>query len=183
MLFARSPSECQFYMDLHPCGCSRVDFEWSHHYIRQQVGRMVSVYQGVCDGCGDHRMFEFEVSGVVVAPPAFGGAQPSLIIDPAEFLTLSRRAAAAAPADPRQLSGDAAADALDSIEMAVAALEEVLKFIPADAPAVPADAFRSDAGRAMYAHEPQQFERVWLERLLGTYRAVHSIYARLPESP
>jgi hypothetical protein len=179
MLFARSPAECQFYIDLHPCACGDDSFEWSQHHLEERAARIVSVYRGDCPGCGRTREFDFEISGTVVAPPAFGGDEPSRIIDPGEFLTLGRRAAAAAPPDPSDLSAAGVDEAYDAIELAVAALEEVLKFVPLDANGVPQNAFLSDAGRAMYTTEPAQFDRERLEAQLGRYRETWATYERL----
>jgi hypothetical protein len=140
---------------------------------------MVSVYWGTCPRCDEPRRFEFQVSGKVVAPPAFGGAEPSTIIDPGEFLTLSRRAAAAAPADPGGLPVDEVDGAYEAIALAVAALEEVLKFIPVAENGVPSHAFLSPAGRAMFQRKPHHFDREALEARIAVYRARRSTYERL----
>lgn len=176
MLFARSPEECHLYMEFHPCECGEAVFEWSRHRNEQRGDRMVSVYEGVCGRCGAPRHFEFEVTGEIPPPPAYGGDAPSRIIDPSEFLTVGDDLAAAVPPDPATLDPAALDDAYEAIEMAVAALDEVLKFVPAGANGVPPDAFLTDAGRAVYARDPGRFGR---EQLLGTlseYRTIRSAY-------
>jgi hypothetical protein len=176
MLFARSPEECHLYMELHPCECGEAVFEWSRHRKEQRGDRMVSVYEGVCGRCGAPRQFEFEVTGEIPPPPAYGGEEPSRIIDPSEFLAVGEDLAAAVPPDPALLDPDALEDAYEAIEMAVAALDEVLKFVPAGADGVPLDAFRTDAGRQECARDPGQFGRERLTGLRTTYQRIRSAY-------
>jgi hypothetical protein len=164
MLFARSPEECHLYMELHPCACGEAMFEWSQHLREQRGDRLVSAYEGGCGRCGTPRHFEFEVTGDIPPPPAYGGEAPSRIIDPSEFLAVGEDLAAAVPADPANLDPADLDDACEAIEMAVAAVDEVLKFVPAGADRVPLDAFLTDDGRAAYARDPDQFG---LARLLG----------------
>jgi hypothetical protein len=164
-------------MELHPCSCGEEVFEWSRHRLEQRENRLVSVYEGTCGRCGTSRRFEFEVTDEVSPPPAYGGATPSKIIDPGEFLTVSQRAAADVPADPRTVDSDDLDDAYDGIEIAVAALDEVLKFVPPGAAAVPAEAFTSDLGRKMYASDPGQFDRDRLTVALAEYARIRSAYA------
>jgi hypothetical protein len=170
VLVARSPSECQLYLELHPCSrCGEADFPWSRHEAGEQAGWLLSAYEGVCPSCGTPRRFEFRLPDDVVPPPAYGGPEPSQIIDPGEFFELGERAAvyavvpADAPPDRRAVAREAAVDA-------VAAVEEVLKFLPPGADAVPDEAFTSDVGRVVYAADPRRFGRERLESLLRTRR-------------
>jgi len=163
-------------MELHPCACGEAVFEWSRHRREQRGDRLVSVYEGLCGQCDRPRHFEFEVTGEIPPPPAYGGEEPSRIIDPSEFLAVAEDLAAAVPADPATLDPATAGDALEAIEMAVAAVDEVLKFLPPGATGVPPDAFLTEAGRAAYTRDPGRFGR---ERLLATrsdYQRVQSGY-------
>ncbi|WP_238015812.1 hypothetical protein KZZ52_27945 [Dactylosporangium sp. AC04546] len=176
--FARSPEECLLYMELHPCRCGEADFLWSEHRLLQIEAQLASAYEGDCPGCGRRRRFTFAVSEEIAPPPAFGGAEPSRIIEPHEFLTLSRRAAAFAGRDPARMSETAVEDGLGAVETAIAALEEVLKFIPAGADAVPASAFVSPAGRAAHAGAVRHYERAALEAELASFHELERAYAR-----
>jgi hypothetical protein len=177
MLFARSPEECHYYMELHPCECGEEAFDWSRHQLEQRSGRLVSVYLGGCGRCGVQRRFEFEVTGDLPPPPAFGRDEPSRIIDPGEFLSLGRRAVELVPDDPAELSEEDLDVAYGAVEMAVAAVAEVLKFVPAGADAVPGEAMVSPLGRALYARGPEEFDRVRLEATMDGYRRLQSRYA------
>ncbi|WP_238007516.1 hypothetical protein KZZ52_18750 [Dactylosporangium sp. AC04546] len=167
MLVARSTTECHLYMVLHPCErCGEADFPWSRH----DRGRDdTSVYEGECPSCRAPRRFAFALAPDPVPPPAYGGPEPSQIIDPGEFLAMGERAAqhAAVPPDasPYRRAGarEAAADA-------VAAVEEVLKFLPPSAETVPEAAFTSAAGRELYAADPARFHRDRLEAELQAHR-------------
>jgi hypothetical protein len=177
MLLARSPDECQLYMELRPCGCGEEEFAWSRHVLEQQDGRLVSVYEGSCGRCGTARQFEFEVTGDPPEPPAYGGDQPSRIVDPGEFLASSQRVAAGVPPHPDQVETDRLADAYDAIEQAAAGLVEVLKFVPGGADAVPEAAFTSDLGRRMYASDPARFRRGRLALELAELERIRVAYA------
>lgn len=176
MLVARSPEECHLYMELHPCVCGEAVFEWSQHRREQRGDRLVSVYEGVCSRCGRPRHFEFEVTGEIPPPPAYGGEAPSRIIDPSEFLAVGEDLAAAVPLDPATLDPADLDDAYEAIEMAVAAVDEVLKFMPAGAEGVPLDAFLTEPGRQAYARDPAQFGRERLLGMLAEYRKTLSAY-------
>lgn len=177
MLFARSPDECQLYMELHPCGCGEDGFAWSRHVLEQEDGRLVAGYEGACGRCGTARQFEFEVAAEPPEPPAYGGDAPSRIVDPGEFLAESLRAAAGVPPHPDQVETYRLADAYDAIEQAVAGLVEVLKFVPDGAGAVPEAAFTSDVGRRMYAGDPGRFRRGRLALELTELERIRSAYA------
>jgi hypothetical protein len=176
-LFARSPEECHLYMELHPCGCGEAAFGWSEHELgMREDDQMISVYSGGCGRCGQQRRFEFEVSGDLPPPPTFGRDEPSRIICPGEFLALSRRIAGVALADPGTLDEADLEDGYDAIELAVAALLEVLKFVPADTDAVPPDAVSSAAGRDLYDAEPAQFDRQRLSAELAAHQGLLAGY-------
>jgi len=179
MLISRSTEESHLYMSLHPCGCGEADFEWQEHSMTLREGSFVSVYSGTCGRCARHRSFEFALAPEPSPPPpALGGDSPSQIIDPDEFLQTSEAFAATVPADPEQLGDDEFNGAQDALAFAAACLDEVLKFIPASADAVPVDAFRTDTSRRRYREAPERFARVrvtaardTLRRLLDTYAA------------
>lgn len=173
MLVARSVAECHLYMTLHPCDrCGEADFPWTTHEQGELPdGRMRSVYQGECPSCRMPRRFEFAVTGDP-PPPAYGGTEPSQIIDPGEFLELAGRAAAYTEVPPDATPAQRR-DARAAAEDAAAAVTEVLKFIPPGADAVAAEAFTSEAGRAAYAAAPEAFRRDRLEALLASRAPIH----------
>lgn len=180
-LVARSIEECHLYMELHPCECGEEVFDWSRHRLEQRTGEhpLFSVYEGSCGNCGVQRRFEFAVPVQPVQPaqPAvpgrYGGEEPSRIVDPGEFLWSSERAAAGVPADPGELAADVDPDdAYDAVELAVAGVIEVLKFLPPGADSVPPEAFSSPLGRRMYDADPGRFGRDRLNSVLADYRRI-----------
>lgn len=184
MLVSRSTEESHLYMHLHPCECGEANFDWREHGLVQGESHLISVYSGECERCGRPREFEFAlVPEPSPPPPALGGNAPSQIIDPGEFLQTSQLFAATAPADPDDLDDDEFHGAYDSLAFALASVEEVLKFIPDGAEAVPPEAFRSDAGRAMYAQAPDRFTRSQLERIRDTYHRLLNGYRATAAAP
>src|SRR5687768_12720360 len=171
MLVARSATESRLYMDLHPCACGETGFDWSQHERRQHGETTSDVYEGRCAGCDLERRFEFVVDPEPLPEPtALGGRSPSTIIDPAEFLTVAQQLADAVPADPRDVPEEYFDDAYAAIELAAAATDEVLKFIPPGADAVPPDAFFSADGLAAYRSNQHRFTRDWLTATRRSYR-------------
>jgi hypothetical protein len=65
-----------------------------------------------------------------------------------------------------------------ALSVAVAAMEEILKFVPDGAARVPAGEFRTTRGREVYDAEPGRFERERLVIVRDTYR---DALARLPQ--
>lgn len=139
MLTARSAEECHLYMELHPCDCGEPVFQWSRCRREQRDDRPFSVYEGHCGACGEARCFEFAVTDEPPPPPAYGGPEPSQIIGPDEFLAVAQALAAIVPADPQRLGSEEREQAMEVIELASAAIDEVLKFAPEpDGEALPA---------------------------------------------
>jgi hypothetical protein len=164
MLVARSSPECHLYIALHPCPCGDPGPR-PEHRLEAQGPALVAVYEATCPGCGRSRRFEFALDDELPPPaPAFGGAAPSTIICPGQFLAHADRLASAVPADP---AGD---DARGRLAEAIAALDEVLKAIPAGADAVPADACFSVTGHRLYLAEPDRFRRARLEAVRAAHR-------------
>jgi hypothetical protein len=114
---------------------------------------LVAVYAGNCPGCGRARRFEFALVGDLVASHQFGGAVASTLIDAGQYLAAADSAART-----------------DHLQRAVAALDEVLKFVPAGADRVPESALFTDDGRATYRREPGRFGARRLEAVRGAYR-------------
>jgi hypothetical protein len=131
---------------------------------------LVAVYEGACPSCARQRRFEFELVAEIPPRASFGGARASEIIDAGQFLLVADDAARAVPSDVSRLGAAEREDAAPLMRRAVAALEEVLKFIPPQTDRVPAEALFSASGRELYLAEPGRFRKARLEAVLGVYR-------------
>ena len=174
---ARSNAEAHLYMDLHPCACGEIHFPRASSVVTTPDGVLASRYAGTCPQDGAEREFLFRLPEHFVSPPpdgvvAYGGPEPSELIDPGEWLSIADAYARSVPADTASLADDGLATARAMLVHAVAAVEEVLKFIPAGADRVPEDAFVTDRGRAAYTREPGRFRRPRLEAVRDTYRSI-----------
>jgi len=159
MLIARSPQESHLYIDLHGCVCGTTQFGREHR-LEDRDGVLVSVYEGVCPWCGRTRSFEFTISDDrPPMPPTFGGPEPSRIIDPGEFLWISDQVST--ESGLRLLNTPLAEhhEVRPATAYAIAALEEVAKFLPEDADQISEDCFTSERGREMHAKDPTRFTR------------------------
>ncbi|GAA3230682.1 hypothetical protein ACFO1B_27000 [Dactylosporangium siamense] len=181
---ARTNAEAHLYMELHPCPrCGEAVFDSTSSVITTPAG-LASRYTGACPGCGTGREFEFDLPEVVLFPPAhgvrFGGDQPSRIVDAGEWLFVADMVLehVAAVPDPRASAAELAGAKRD-VEMAVAALDEVLKFLPAGADTAPPSAFWTDRGRQVQAAEPGRFRRVRLLAVREAYQRIAAAYAAL----
>ena len=164
-------------MDLHPCpSCGNAAFDRQNRVVSKD-GELVSVYEGECSGCGGGRKFEFVLPDAIVPPTrpmSYGGDDASQVLDPGEFLHVSDLYAVRIPASPEEVSPEHRAGARLGLETAIAALREVLKFVPGGTDAVPESAFTSELGRSVYAKEPGRFRKLRLEAVLGAYTGLLS---------
>ncbi|MEU9998521.1 hypothetical protein [Streptomyces sp. NPDC050848] len=172
MLPARSSFEAHLYMDLHPCACGSGDFDRQHR-LEQRGDDFVAVYEGACRQCGTTRRFEFRMAEEVPPPPpAFGGAQPSQIIDPGEFEEVAFRISESAGLQLLNSPKSEHYKLRDAVAYTVAAFEEMLKFLPPGEDSIPAAAFTSEVGKARYRRDPGNFDRDILEMNVRDARKV-----------
>jgi hypothetical protein len=172
-LYARSNAEAHLYMDLRPCGCGDIEFA-RRSAVTDDGGVLCSRYDGPCRSCGAQRSFLFELPETIrpirEGTVDFGGDDPSRLLDPGEWLAVADYFAKLDPGTS------------DDLDIAAAAVAEVLKFIPRDAERVPDEAFRTDRGRAVRDLEPGRFRRPRLEAVLGAYRELLAKH-RAPPAP
>jgi hypothetical protein len=167
-LVSRSSPECHLYIQLHPCECGERALSTTHQLVSSDAG-LVARYQGACK-CGRKRSFEFVLDPETPPLDAFGGTRPSQIVCPGEFALHSDQLASRWPAAVDAIRPGDLPRARDDLAWAIRALEEVVKFIPAGADAVPVAAFTSTSGRAAHAAEPGRFRALRLNARLGAYR-------------
>ncbi|WP_037961041.1 hypothetical protein [Streptomyces violens] len=163
MLIARSALEAHLYMDLHPCECGVAEFA-RQHSLQERAGALVSVYEGACAGCGRQRQFAFEMAEETPPPPpAFGGPTPSRIIDPGQFKAVAARITTRISPEMLRTPAAERRQFRPQAVYALAATEEVLKFFAEGQDRLPAEAFHSELGRAMYDKDPGKFARDLVE--------------------
>ncbi|MBO0871569.1 MAG: hypothetical protein J2P15_23705 [Micromonosporaceae bacterium] len=175
---ARTNEEAHLYMQMHPCACGATDFGASSS-VALVEDAWVCRYEGRCAGCGRPRGFEFRqpdeiamAEGDAWAP----GGQPSQLIDAGEWLAVADTYGGH-PADLTGLSEVEVQQLARDLRAAAAAVDEVLKFLPAGAPAVPETAFWSYRGQRVWRSEPGRFGRIRLEAAREAYRR---LAAQLP---
>ncbi|WP_227998990.1 hypothetical protein [Nocardia australiensis] len=170
---ARTNAEAHLFLKLQlcrQCGESRCEFRSSVVYVGDVLA---SRYTGRCPRCDVERVYEFQLPDEVPPPHGdgvrFGGDEPSQLMDPGVWLWYSDVAAKQAPLDTKGLDEQAIRSARHALATALAAVEEVLKFIPPGADAVAASAFTSPDGRAVYDSEPGRFSRSRLSAIRDYY--------------
>jgi hypothetical protein len=168
-LIARSAIECHLYIELHPCSCSE-GLEPGGHRLESRESGLVAVYSARCRRCGTTRHFEFVMDEEIVPLGKFGGSRPSTTIDAGEFLAVADAAARQVPADVSGFDAGARARARALMNRAVAAIEEVLKFIRPGEESVSHEALSSTRGTAMHSMEPGRFRRSRLQAVLRAYQ-------------
>ena len=169
MIVARSSPECHLYIALHPCDCGeRTGID--DHRLESGEDNLIAVYEGTCPGCGTHRRFDFALDPDLPPIGKFGGTHPSSIIDAGEFLAVADDLARSVPANTAALDRDTRQRARMTLGRAIAALEEVMKFIPPGADGVPPGALFTPEGRRVYDREPGRFRLARLAAVLDVYR-------------
>lgn len=180
MLEARSNAEAHLYMDLHPCSCGESRFDRGSTLVEHN-GDLISIYEGACAGCHAVRRFEIKMPDDMPAHGGritYGADEPSTIIDPGQFLAVSDDHAKRAPASLDGLDDHQQRAAERCMQIAAAALEEVIKFIPPGADRVPEAAFESAQGRQVYEREPGRPSRLRLQAVLDVYYDTLAGYER-----
>lgn len=172
---ARSFDEARLYMELRPCDCGETQLD-SESSSGSSGGERVRTYTGICPRCGRRRSFSFSMPAEM--PPLhvdiqYGPDQePSRLIDAGEWLVVSDafsdNARLVLSAD--QLSGDDLTTAHYLLLSAIAATEEVMKFIPDGADEVPAAAFWTEHGQSIRRAARERFRAEELSRALADRR-------------
>jgi len=180
-LVPRSMAEKALYMELTPCpSCGSTPFERSHALV-QRGNDLVAVDQGPCSTCRTHREFAFVLPDDPLpagsATEGYGGPEPSRIIDPGQWLSLSDLYARAPLAEPSALDAAGRQRAWETLRKAIVAMEEAQKFCGPDGMDEPPEhAFWSEESARMKAELPGQFRRFRLEARLGAYRGLAEKY-------
>ncbi|GAA2521021.1 hypothetical protein [Winogradskya humida] len=172
---ARTFMEMNLYQDLNPCECGSARFKSDSATLGSwSDGSLVRTRIGKCLDCHRERRF---VYGLPDRPPAsggtswdgfFGGPEPSELLDAGEWLwvahAMAKSGRSPVPGAPPDRNNQ------QTLTICLAALDEVLKFIPGpgqrDEP--PSDAFWTRRGLAKRDELPGQFQR----GRLGAYRSV-----------
>lgn len=181
---ARSTWECHAFFGLSRCpSCGGGGLEMTEHALRRTAGGDVSDYTTACRRCEQELRFRFRRTDDEPPFPAFGGDRPSELLDAGQYLELAEEAAGDVPDDPADIDPDGPGDltledAFEEIAIAVAAMEETLKFIPPGEFAVARDALWTDESRNRYDRDPETFQRRHLIAVLGAYREVYAAYSR-----
>jgi hypothetical protein len=162
--YARTYDEAYLFMDLRPCPCGESEFERSSTSTQGEDGSEVR-FSGTCPNCGRRREFTFrmpeqlpELDFEVNYGPA---GEPSQLLDAGEWLGVAElyEAVARERLGGAELDDDEVTRTYYLLSSAVAATDEVLKFLPEGAAAVPDTAFWSQAGRLVWESSPDRFER------------------------
>ncbi len=144
------------------CGCRDIGYQTSD-YWRDEHARQIACYVLLCPGCGIERRVQF-VRGpnyLSQKPPGhLGGPDPSMILEPHEFLTELQydltevdKAFAVVPALPSWGS---------HLQRAEECLNELRKFLPEGAGEIPDTYFRTAAARAARSAHAEWFRRDYL---------------------
>jgi hypothetical protein len=155
---ARTDQEAEIYIEMTPCHrCGGRGFTGDSAviYLGDDLGTR---WTGTCTRCGVAREFVFRLPAEVAvgAAPYDFGAGPSELLDPGQWMTVADLASRPDPTP--------------DLPLAVAALAEVAKFIPAGGDEVPAEAFRTDEGREALRQNPGRFTRRWLDEAVAALR-------------
>jgi hypothetical protein len=170
---ARTSVEAHLYMDLNPCVCGEAQFDRQSTMLAGPDG-MLQRYTGACPACGRAREFLFRLPEEILmpgpGPVRFGGDEPSELLDAGTWLWLSDHFAGRHPGDLAGAGPDQRAQAARDLGYALAALDEVAKFVPPGQSQVPESAVWTPRGRDQYGRERYRFRTSALSATADTYR-------------
>lgn len=176
---ARTNAEAHLFMDLQPCpACGETRCRYRSAVVHVD-GVLASRYTGECPRCGAARIYEFRLPEQIVPPSStvtFGGDEPSELLDPGVWLWYADDLGRRVPADPARLEPRQHPAARQTVATALAAVGEVLKFIPPGVGEVPAAAFTTPEGQAIRDREPGRFRRERLEAVRDYYAAALTLW-------
>lgn len=156
----RSAEEAYVVMAIHPCPRCGAETPPLASTFERRGDELVSIYRGPC-GCDLVRHFEFRL-------PDKTPVQSAGALDLGEGLSQCL--------DPGQLmiAVDLFARRSDrySLQLATAALDEILAFVPDGADRVPEDAITSRAGWAVFEAGPERFRASRLRNVRESYLGV-----------
>ena len=173
LALARTDPEARLYISMCRCTCGETEF--APLVTTGCIDDMpVRRYAGFCPACQTLRAFTFRFpAGPVPTRPGeivFGDGSPCELLDPGMWWGVADGCAASEVAQGRPLGEPARRLARDRLATAVAAMDEVLAFVPAGGSKVPAWAFTSAAGRRIRKKDPRRFDRDRLVRTRADYR-------------
>jgi len=165
-------------MTMHPCACGETATVLSSSALFETKAGLARRYFWNCPKCQTPREFKFALpEWPFPATGAYGGDDPSQLLDAGDWLWVAtshaERARAQADAGP---AGQAAVERW--LGIAVAALDEALKFFPPAAEEPPPEAFFTERGREMRRLHPEWFGRPLLEAQRDRYRGVLDSHRR-----
>ena len=156
---ARTRDEAHLYMDLHACPeCGDVEVAWGEALVEED-GVLGRRYHGPCARCGQPREFVFALPSRPTPPHpgeqvTFGAlADTSELFDAGQWLAIADMLEMAAGLDVP------APERIESLTIAIACVDEVLKFLPAGAGEPSAASFWSADGRSERDRDPARFAR------------------------
>lgn len=175
--FARTADEAYLYVDRQPCpSCGRVGVgELDSMTLGERDGERLHTYVYRCPQCETRREFSFRVPDAAEQGAdervVFGGSRPSELLDAGEWLELAYVIIDSVPADLDALGAEQLVELRREVDVARAAIEEAIKFVPAGGTQVPLSSFWSQRGRLMRLRHPGRFDRIRLEgNLIDTVR-------------
>src|SRR5262245_38358771 len=165
----RSRAEMDFAASLFPCdGCGSRDTGQLELTGVAGERRLA----GACPRCRSPREIWFQGEDAVGRPAPeplhLGGPEPSRIIQPLQLLEELDRLAPLIVWEPEVLGSDLWRANAVLMDRAATCLNELLKFIPAGADAIP-EAALDLAGLADRVHRPASYQRMWLTRERDLY--------------
>lgn len=167
LLDARSAEEAYVFMAIHPCPRCGTDTPRLQSRLEASGADLISVYAGECPICELPRRFAFRLPEMPVFQSGDGielGPERSTCLDPGQLLLAADQFA--------QEAGDDVDDAaLQRLELSIACLDEILKWIP-ESGRVPEEVITSRIGWAVYEQEPGRFEASRLRAVRETYRGI-----------
>ena len=173
-LFARTAEEADLYVDLEAEAQGEVPVSRKRRKTERRRETFF-LYEVRCKS-GKLLEFEFREDGLPTPRPglrrkvAYGGPQQSLLIDAGEWMKVADRHADRAPGSLAGLPERARREAKADMEIAVAAIEEVMKFLPDGADRVSSASLFSARGKAYFNKDVRRFRRDALSAQLEDFR-------------
>jgi hypothetical protein len=181
---ARSMAEADLYVSMQPCpNCASTGQTVQGSTVETVAtvdGEQVWLLTARCPQCAEFHEYRFRFPAEPATPvdghQRFGGDEPSELFDAGQWLLVADAMLEDVPEHPGELAPARRRALRDRVDVAVAAVEEALKFLPEGGNAVSPFAFWSEPGYRLFSSQPWMFERDELASLLAEYQRILSRY-------
>jgi hypothetical protein len=169
MLVARTAAEAHLYVDLECEALGEVPIERKQRPASKRNVRQVIEFTMYEVRCQSGKLLEFEFSVLPKERPglrrsvSYGGKEPSQLLDAGDWMLIADRHVGKAPKSVAGMSEKARKLAKEDLQIAIACVDEILKFIRPGETSVSSTTLTGNRGKTYFNKDVRRFRRDQLD--------------------